>query len=72
MFGRALNFQLAGRILKVHYPKLAVIHVLEHTVLLFFNDVFKIPIVHQMIYSHNMMYNIFGSSIYHKPHSVFK
>ena len=44
----------------------------EHTVSLFFNDVSKIFIVNQMIYSSKMIYNIFGSSIYHKPHSIFK
>ena len=25
-----------------------------------------------MISDHNMIYNIFGSVIYHKPHSIFK
>ena len=25
-----------------------------------------------MISSHNMIYNIFGSGIYHKPHYIFK
>ena len=44
----------------------------EHTVSLFLNDVSKIPIVNQMISAHNMIYNIFGSGIYHKPHSIFK
>ena len=64
------NVQLAGRILKVYYPKLIVMRGVEHTVSLFFNDVYKIPIVHQMIYSHKMIYNIFGSGIYRKPHST--
>ena len=44
----------------------------DQIVLLFFNNVSKIPIVNQMISSHKMMYNIFGSGISHKPHSVFK
>ena len=44
----------------------------EHIVSLFFNDVSKIPIVHQMISAHKMIYTIFGSGIYHKPHSIFK
>ena len=44
----------------------------EHTVSLFFNDISKIPIVNQMISAHKMIYNIFGSGIYHKPHSIFK
>ena len=64
--------QLAGRILKTHYPKLTVMCGVDQIVLLFFNNVSKIPIVNQMISSHKMIYNIFGSSIYHKPHSIFK
>ena len=64
--------QLLGRLLKVHYPKLTVIRGVEHTVLLFFNDVSKTPIVNKMISDHKMIYNIFGSGIYHNPHSTFK
>ena len=51
---------------------LTVMSGVEHTVSLLFNDVSKIPIVNQMISSHKMIYNIFGSGIYHKPHSIFK
>ena len=72
MFDGALNVQLGGKVLKVHYPKLTVMRGVEHTVLLFFNDVSKIHIVNKMISDHKMIYNIFGSGIYHKPHSKFK
>ena len=58
MFDRDTNVQLAGRLLKVHYPKLTVVSGVEHTVSLFFNDVSNIPIVNQMIFSHKMIYNI--------------
>ena len=44
----------------------------EHTVSFFFNDVSKIPVVNQMITAHKAIYNLFGSGIYHKPHSIFK
>ena len=40
--------------------------------LLFFNDVSKIPIVNKTISAHKMIYNIFGSDIYHKPRSILK
>ena len=63
--------QLAGRLQKVHYPKLTVMGGVEHTVSLFFNDFSKITILNQMISSHKMIYNTFGSGIYHKPHSIF-
>ena len=72
MFDRASNAQLGGNLLKVNYPKLTVMRGIEHTVSLFFNDVSKKPILNQVISSHNMIYNIFGSGIYHKPHSIFK
>ena len=44
----------------------------EQTVYLFFNNFSKIPIENQMISSHKMIYNIFGSFIYHKTNSIFK
>ena len=72
MFDGASNVQLGGNVLKVHDPKLTFMRGVEHTVFLFFNDVSKIPIVNQMISSHKMIYNIFGSGIYHKPHSIVK
>ena len=72
LFDGAFNVQLAGRLFKVHYPNFTVMRGVEHTVSLFFNDVSKISIVHKIISSQNMMYNILGSSIYHKPHYIFK
>ena len=72
MFDGASNVQLGGKRLNLHYPKLTVMRGVEHTVSLFFNVVSKIPIVNQMITAHKMIYNIFGSGIYHKPHSIFK
>ena len=63
MFDGASNVQLAGRLLKVNYPKLTVMRCVEDTVLLFFNDVSKTPIVNQIISAHRMICNIFGSGI---------
>ena len=68
MFDGASNVQLGGKLLKVHYPKLTVMCGVEHTVLLFLNDISKIPVVNQMISADKMIYNMFGSSIYHKHH----
>ena len=72
MFDGASNVQLGGKLLNMNYPKLTVIRGVELTVSLFFNDVSKKPIVNQIISAHKMIYNIFGSGIYHKPHSIFK
>ena len=44
----------------------------EHTISLIVNDASKTPAVNKMITSHRSIYNLFGSSIYHKPHSIFK
>ena len=72
MFYGASNVQLAGELLKIRYPKITVMRGVEHTVSLFFNDFSKIPVVNQIISAHKAMYNLFGSGIYHKPHSIFK
>ena len=72
MFDGASNVQLGGNNLKLHSPKITVMRGVGHTVSLFFNDFSKIPISHQMISAHNMIYNIFGSGIHHKLHYIFK
>ena len=70
MSDRASNVQLAGKLLKIHYPKVSIMREVEHTVSVFFNDVTKIPVVNQIITAHKSIYNLFGSGIYHKPHSI--
>ena len=72
MFDGALNVQLDGELLKIHYPNISVMREVEHTVSLFFNDVSKIPIVNKIITAHKEIYNSFGYGIYHKLHSIFK
>ena len=52
LFDGALNYQLRARLFKVHYPKWIVMHGVEHTVLLFFNDFSKISIVRQIVSAH--------------------
>ena len=52
MFDGASKFQLAGELLKIHYPKFSVMHGSEHTVSLFLNYVSKIPVVNQMLTAH--------------------
>ena len=72
MFDGASNVQLAGELLQIRYPKITVMRGVEHTVSLFFNDVSKIPVFNKMITAHKAIHNLFGSGIYHKPHSIFK
>ena len=71
MFDGDSNVHLGGNILKNHYQKLFIMSGFEHTVYRFVNDVSKIPVVNQMIQDHNAIYNLFGSGIYQKPHSIF-
>ena len=72
MFDRAPNVHLDGELLKINYPKVSVMRGVEHTVSLFFNGVTKITVVNQTITDHNAIYDLFGSGIYHKPHSILK
>ena len=55
MFDGYSNVQLAGRLLKVHYPKLTIMCRVEHTVSIFFNDFSKITIVHKIISAHKVI-----------------
>ena len=64
MFDGTSNVQIGGRNLKVYYPKLTVMHGVEHTVSLFFSDVSRITIVNQMISAHKMIYIIFLVLVY--------
>ena len=72
MFDGASNIHLAGELLKIHYQKISVMRASEHTVSLFFSDVSKILVLNQIITDREIIYNIFGSDIYHKPYSLFK
>ena len=70
MFDGASNVQLGGELIKLHDPKLTVMHGFEQTVYLFFNNVPKIPIMNHM--NHMITEKLFGSGICHKPHYIFK
>ena len=72
MFNGASNLQLAGELLKIHYPKVSVMRGVEHIVSLFFKDFSKIQVTNQKIKAHKAIYNLFGSVIHQKTHSIFK
>ena len=72
MFDGASNVQIDGELLKINCPKISVMHGVEHTVSLFFNNFSKTPGVNQMITAHKTIYNLFGSGIYQKPHYILK
>jgi hypothetical protein len=44
-FDGGSNFQLAGRIIEAEFPRVTVVHGLEHVLLLVFEDIAKIPVV---------------------------
>ena len=58
MFYGASNVQLVGKLFKIHYPKISVMHGVEQTVSLFFKNVSKIPVVNQMITAHKAIYKL--------------
>ena len=66
MFDGYSNVQLAGELLKIHYPNISVMCGVEHTVSLFINDFSKIPVVNQMITAHTEIYMnfIIGTLVY--------
>ena len=72
MFDGTSNLHLAGELLKINYSKVSVMRGVKNNVFLFFEDVSKIAVVNQMITDHKAIYNLFGSEIDHKPHSIFK
>ena len=72
MFDGTSSVQIDGDVLKIHHPKVSVMRMVEHTVSLFFNDFSKILVANQMIKGHKSIYDLFGSGIYHKTHSIFK
>ena len=72
MFDGDSNAQISGEHLDINYPKVSVIRGVEHTISLFFNDVSKISVVNQIITARKSIYSLFGSGIYHKPHSILK
>ena len=72
IFDGASNVQLGVKHLKVRYPKLTVVCGVEHTVSLLLNYTSKITIFHKIIAAHEVINNIFGSGINHKPHSILK
>ena len=56
MFDGASNVQLGVNLLKMYDPKLTVMHIVEHTVSIFSNDVSKIRTTTQMIQAHKAIY----------------
>ena len=72
MFDGTSNLYLGGEIFQIHYPKLTVIRGVEHTISLFFNYFPKKTVVNNKITYRKEVYRLFGSGIYHKPHSIFK
>jgi len=70
-FDGASNVQKGGRILEAKYPRISVLHGVEHVVSLFFSDVARIPQVHLLIAKQKRRYNTFGSGAIHGAHAIF-
>ena len=72
LFDGAGNIQKGGEILSVKYPRMTVLHGVEHVASLFFADLAKIKIVRVLILKQKRRYNTFGSGAIHGAHAIFK
>jgi hypothetical protein len=71
-FDGAANVQKAGRILQAHYPRIVLTHGAEHVMSLFFQDVFKLPILCALSKIVKKTYILFGSGAMHAPYALFQ
>jgi hypothetical protein len=71
-FDGAANVQKAGRILQAHYPRIVLTHGAEHVLSLFFQDVFKLPILSVLSKIVKKTYVLFGSGAMHGPYAIFQ
>ena len=62
MFDGVSNLKLRGELLKIHYPNISFMSVVQHTVFLIFD---------QIIADHKKIYDLFGYGIYRYPHYIF-
>ena len=60
MFDGDSILQLASEQLKINHPNVSVMRGVIHSVSLFFNDVYKIPVVNQIITARKEICNLFG------------
>ena len=70
-FDGAGNVQKAGRVLRVHYPRITTLHGAEHVVSLFFKDVCSLPPIKHLIHQYKKIYSLFGSGSHHAPYAIF-
>jgi hypothetical protein len=71
-FDGARNVQKAGKIVQVHYPRVMVLHGVEHVVSLFFKDLSNIQVVKHQIVRYCFIYRVFGSGAMHSPYALFQ
>jgi hypothetical protein len=70
-FDGAGSVQKAGDILAAHYPRIVVTHGAEHVVALYFDDMFKLPILSTFNKLQKRAYAVLGSGAMHAPHAIF-
>ncbi len=72
LFDGASNVQNAANLVSITYPRITVVHGVEHVVSLFFKDIFtKMPVFQCLSQFLKWCRNIFGSTR-HGPHAIFK
>lgn len=66
------NVQKGARLIEAKYPRVSVIHGVEHVVSLFFSDVAKLRQVDAFIRLYRDVYRVFGSGSMHSPYAIFQ
>jgi hypothetical protein len=61
LFDGASNVQKVGKIIQVYYPRVMVLHGVDHVVSLFFKYLSSIQVVKHHIVRHCFIYRVFGS-----------
>ena len=63
--------QKAGQILATKYPRISVLHGVEHCISLFFTDIGHIALIKQLVLKTRGLYRVFRSGSSHGPYAQF-
>jgi phosphatidylglycerophosphatase A len=72
LFDGARTVQKVGKSMQVHYPRVMVLHGVEHVVSLFFKILSNMKVVKHQIFCHHFIYRVFGSGVLHPPYALFQ
>ena len=71
-FDGAASVQKAGKVLQAQFPQIICTHGCKHVISLFFQDIFKTPVLHFFVKLSRKIYSVFGSGAMHSPYAIFQ